>query len=132
MNEITVYELIGLIRFGEQPKAIEYNEELYIWDEAPDRSNWYYSEPLGVALCVAIDKKGLDTKVKVVEKVEDNELEIIDELVMGHPQDNPSNMYILNEHGNKCYLTKHSRMIAEKLNEVIRNQRKIVSEIKDK
>ena len=30
-----------------------------------------------------------------------------------------SNYYIKNEHGTKCGLTKHSKMIAEKVNELI-------------
>ena len=35
-------------------------------------------------------------------------------------QDTPtSNYYIRNEYGTKCYLTTHSKMIADKLNEII-------------
>ena len=35
-------------------------------------------------------------------------------------QDTPSsNYYIRNEHGTKCGLTKHSKIIADKLNEII-------------
>lgn len=34
-------------------------------------------------------------------------------------QDSPTHFYIRNEYGTKCGLTKHSKIIAEKLNEVI-------------
>lgn len=41
-------------------------------------------------------------------------------------QDTPnSNYYIKNEYGTKCYLTKHSKMIAEKVNELIDEVKKL-------
>lgn len=39
--------------------------------------------------------------------------------------DSPTNFYIRNEQGAKCFMTKHSKIIAEKLNEVIREVNKL-------
>lgn len=43
----------------------------------------------------------------------------IEKLDIQSVKDNPTNMYIVNEYGTKCYMTKHSREIALKLNELI-------------
>ena len=40
-------------------------------------------------------------------------------------QDTPNNYYIKNEYGTKCALTKHSKMIAEKVNELIDEVKKL-------
>ena len=43
-------------------------------------------------------------------------------------QDTPNNYYIKNEYGTKCYLTKHSKMIAEKVNKLIDEVKKLKEE----
>lgn len=51
------------------------------------------------------------------------ELEIIEEdkkiEKLNIENDSPTHFYITNEYGTKCGLTKHSKMIADKLNEII-------------
>ena len=42
--------------------------------------------------------------------------------------DSDTHFYIRNEHETKCSMTKHSKIIAEKLNEVIREVNKLRKE----
>ncbi len=68
-----------------------------------------------------------------INEVIDNVIEIIEEEKeiekLKIEQDTPnSNYYIKNEYGTKCYLTKHSKMIAEKVNELIDEVKKLKEE----
>lgn len=75
-------------------------------------------ENLGYALG-SIQKyinKGYDKAIEENNKIEPLKIE----------QDTPSsNFYIRNEYGTKCGLTKHSKMIAEKVNELVREINKM-------
>ena len=71
----------------------------------------------------------LNDEIEILEEVEDKEYEDIEELKIGYPEVNPSNKYIINEYGAKCYLTKHSRIMAEKINALIRNQKYILERL---
>ena len=55
----------------------------------------------------------LNDKVEILEE----DKPIIEKINI--EQDSPSHFYITNEYGTKCSLTKHSKIIADKLNEVI-------------
>lgn len=75
------------------------------------------------------DLSMLNDEVEILD--EEDEFIDIEELKIGHPEDNPSNKYIINEYGTKCFLTKHSRIMAEKINEVIKNQKLIIQALKE-
>ena len=62
----------------------------------------------------------INDKVEILEEDKD-----IEELKIEN--DNPTHFYIRDEKGTKCGMTKHSKMIAEKLNEVIREVNKLRS-----
>lgn len=53
-----------------------------------------------------------------VEKVEEKK-KIPEKIKIEHDGHTYNNFYIVNQNGSKCYLTKHSKMIAETLNQVI-------------
>ena len=58
-------------------------------------------------------KMQLKYKVEILEE----DKPIIEKLNI--ESDSPTHFYIRNEYGTKCGLTKHSKMIADKLNEII-------------
>ena len=55
--------------------------------------------------------------LKIEPMVEEEDKPIIEKLNIEN--DSPTHFYITNEYGTKCGLTKHSKMIADKLNEII-------------
>lgn len=59
----------------------------------------------------------LNDEVEIIEEDKD-----IEEL---NVEQDGSTYYIRNEHGTKCYLTKHSYLIAYKVNELIREINKL-------
>ena len=107
----TIYELLGMVKDGKIPKKIKYHND--IWEYIEEKENYIKSN--GASLnwdhvtlyClkepveILEEPKGIPEKLKI-------------------EQDAPSsNYYIKNEFGTKCALTKHSKMIAETLNQVI-------------
>ena len=117
-NIINIYELLGLIKDGKAPKMIKYKDNNYIF------TGYDYH-------CILTDiEKGFveyrliknyiqDLQSILNEKVEilEEDKPIIEKIKI--EQDSPTHFYIRNEYGTKCGLTKHSKMIADKLNEVI-------------
>ena len=53
-------------------------------------------------------------EVEIIEEDKDIEKIKIEQL-----ENNPNSKYIVNEYGTKCFLTKHSKIIADKVNELI-------------
>ena len=117
-NIINIYELLGLIKDGKAPKMIKYKDNNYIF------TGYDYH-------CILTDiEKGFveyrliknyiqDLQSILNEKVEilEEDKPIIEKIKI--EQDSPTHFYIRNEYGTKCGLTKHSKMIADKLNEII-------------
>ena len=64
-----------------------------------------------------VDKENLNQEIKLVKSLEE-EKKIPEKIKIEH-DGLRSNCYIINENGTKCYLTRHSKMIAETLNQVI-------------
>lgn len=115
-NIINIYELLGLIKDGKAPKKIKY--ENIIWKHNLEENEYiedgkdywlfqdYFPNNLNFLDC-------LNDKVEILEE----DKPIIEKLNLEN--DSPTHFYITNEYGTKCGLTKHSKMIADKLNEVI-------------
>ena len=108
-KEITIYELLGLI--NNNP-----NEDIYIkffdMDTGKEDVMWACLENIFDRL----DNKHifLNDKVEIIEEPKElREIYIYQDL-------NTGNHFVLNEHNTKCYMTKHSKIIAEKVNEIIR------------
>ena len=136
-NYISYYELLTMVKEGNIPqllvlhlvqnKSVEYvpdydyvNSELIgyeiLKDEEADEN---YSYHLGDCF---LEGTMFENVIEIIE--EEKEIEKIK-----IEQDTPnSNYYIKNEYGTKCYLTKHSKMIAEKVNELIDEVKKLKEE----
>ena len=133
-NYISYYELLTRIKERNIPpkiilhlvpnKSVEYisdydyvNSEFIgyeiLKDEEVDEN---YSYHLGDCF---LENTMFDKVIEIIE--EEKEIE-----KLKIEQDTPnSNYYIKNEYGTKCYLTKHSKMIAEKVNELIDEVKKL-------
>lgn len=108
--KVTIYELLGMIKDGKTPKKIKYDD--MIWEYDGD----YYSSKNNIIL---EEYCNLTTSLKdEIKIIEPQEHKIPEKLEI--EQDTPnSNFYIRNEYGTKCALTKHSKIIADKINEIL-------------
>ena len=112
--KITIYELLGMVK--DEP-----NRSIYVkyFDRVNKKEDvmWACKENIIYKLEQLIIE--LNDGVEIIEenkKIETLKIE----------QDTPSsNFYIRNEYGTKCGLTKHSKMIAEKVNELVREINKM-------
>ena len=127
-NYISYYELLIRIKEGNIPqllilhlvptKSVEYVPDYdYVSDklvgyeilnDKDEDENYSYH----LVDCF-LESTMFDKVIEIIE--EEKEIE-----KLKIEQDTPnSNYYIKNEYGTKCYLTKHGKMIAEKVNELI-------------
>lgn len=123
--KITIYELLGLIKDGKAPKKIKFRNEIYeyknnIEDDFIDYVdvNFYLSSYIGNNYISNI----FTDEVEIIEedkKIEKLEIE---------KDENTQNYFIRNEYGTKCYLTKHSKIITSKINELIDEVNKLKEE----
>lgn len=119
MNKtITIYELLGLIKDGKAPKMIKYKDNNYIFTGYDYRciltdiekgfvEYWLignYNQELNFLLNEKIEI--LEEDKPIIEKIEIEE-------------DFVCNKYIENEHGARCHIKSHDKIIIDKLNEVI-------------
>lgn len=117
MNKIiTVYELLGLIKDFKAPNRIKYDYEIWEYDL---QENDYIKEKGNCSLFRDYFPNNLNFLDCLKDKIEilEEDKPIIEKINI--EQDSPSHFYITNEYGTKCSLTKHSKIIADKLNEVI-------------
>ena len=115
--KITMYELYGKIYDENPPKHIKVYGEDWYWN---DYDGYVTKESLKTtpdAQIYLMDRyrtfMDLDKEVEIIEedkKIEKLEIE---------KDENTQNYFIRNEYGTKCYLTKHSKIIASKINELI-------------
>ena len=115
--KITMYELYGKIYDENPPKHIKVYGEDWYWN---DYDGYVTKESLKTtpdAQIYLMDRyrtfMNLDKEVEIIEedkKIEKLEIE---------KDENTENYFIRNEYGTKCYLTKHSKIIASKINELI-------------
>lgn len=110
-KEITIYDLLGLIKDGKSPKKIKFDDTEYKYG-----NGYYYrmdnevpkifTNEYNILLCLNDEVEILEEDKPIIEK-------------LNIESDSPTHFYIRNEYGTKCGLTKHSKMIADKLNEII-------------
>ena len=110
-NFVTVYELLGLIKDGKAPKKIKCYGCVWKFDK---KSTDYFNGNIYLieGEFVASVKDYLQEPVEILE-----DKPIIEKLNIEN--DSSTHFYITNEYGTKCGLTKHSKIIADKLNQVI-------------
>ena len=134
---ISYYELLTMVKEGNIPKllilhlvpnkSVEYVPDYdYVSDklvgyeilnDKDEDENYSYH----LVDCF-LESTMFDKVIEIIE--EEKEIE-----KLKIEQDTPnSNYYIKNEYGTKCYLTKHSKMIAEKVNELIDEVKKLKEE----
>ena len=117
-KEITIYELLGLIKDGKAPKIVKWEDYIFSFyndDYLCKNEDFVKNRETNYLLCYLFSLPGsaLNIKVEILEEYKP----IIEKLNI--ESDSPTHFYIRNEYGTKCSLTKHSKMIADKLNEVI-------------
>lgn len=112
---ISYYELLGMIKNKTNPKKVKFDNDIYIWNNVN-----YECEYFGCYLCSHINEAEMFEKCIeiIVDGIEELKIE----------NDSNTYFYIRNEHGKKCSMTKHSKVIVEKLNEVIREVNKLRKE----
>lgn len=112
MNKIKVIELLNMISKREEvPKKIEYEGEIYEFNK---NIHGYWGGKNKDCFRAMVNWRYLNNEVEIIEE----EKKIPEKLEI--EQDTPnSNYYIRNEYGTKCYLTKHSKIIADKVNSII-------------
>lgn len=114
-KEITIYELLGLIKDDNKPNKIRYDS--HFWNLKKEFNDYFDGEKYLIAdgFDVFFDnaKEFLNDKVEIIEEPKQlEEIEI--------ENDNTSHFYIRDKHGTRCQMTKHSKIITEKVNEIIR------------
>lgn len=119
-----VIDLLNLVYKKKAPKKILYKYCEYEFSHGIN--DYKNSDNLELfSYLFSNEEQALFLEVEIIE--EDKEIEELDIIVN---DEKTGNAYILNEHGTKCFLTKHSKIIASKLNEVIRKVNKIEKEEK--
>lgn len=118
-----VIDLLNKIAKGEEvPKKIKVGN--IIWNYNEEKKTYFMSDTEIELFYVENITKKLNDEVGIIE---DNLY--IEELKIECMENQPSSKYIVNEYGTKCFLTKHSKIIADKVNEVIRNQKYILERL---
>ena len=117
-NTISVYELLGLIKDGKAPKMIKYKDNNYLF------TGYDYHCILTNIEKGFVEYRLIKNYIQDLQSILNEKVEIIEEYKpiiekLNIESDSPTHFYIRNEYGTKCSLTKHSKMIADKLNEVI-------------
>jgi hypothetical protein len=115
-----VIDLLNKIAKGEEvPKKIKYEEKEWIYRK--NVQDYIYEKDIEIKYLIQEILKGYiatkDLLFYEIEIIEEDKG--IEKLELGYPEDNPSNVYIINEYGTKCYLNKHDRVMAFKINELI-------------
>ena len=110
-----IIDLLNKIANGEEvPQMVSYEGKKYHIDEL---DHFYVNDDKKALLEYIFDYlndfDALMTEIEIIEEEKKipKKLKIQNETI--------GNAYITNAQGTKCYLTKHSKMIAEKINEII-------------
>ena len=119
---ITLYELLGLIKDGKAPKKIKYeNREYYLYDNksylSTDKTRFFDR----IYFC--------DLNIEV-EILDEEEFEDIDKLDIEDNAMNRSERYIRKSNNEFVTLSVSDYVLANKINQLIKNQKKIIERIK--
>lgn len=113
--KIKVIDLLNLVYEKKAPTRILYKFCEYEFDkEENDYKN--ADRLLLFEHLFKFERKALFLEVEIIKKSQKK----IELLEIEYENKSTNNCYIKNENGTKCFLTKHSKMIAEKLNELIK------------
>lgn len=112
--KITIYELVGLVINGKAPRQIKYSNRIYDYNEKQEDYECFIVNYYDYLLDNTNTFQQFNDEVEIIEEDKD-----IEKLKIEHMENNPSNKYVVNEFGTKCFLTKHSKILADKINEII-------------
>ena len=121
-KKITIYELLGLIKDGKAPKKIKYeNSEYYLYDNksylSTDKTRFF-------------DKIYFSDLNIEVEILDEEEFEYIDKLDIEDNAMNRSERYIRKSNNEFATLSVPDYVLANKINQLIKNQKKIIERLK--
>lgn len=123
-----IIDLLNMIANGEElPKKIIFENEVFKRTNNTTYKNKidYLDNSEQYFLLHYVSVNDLTKEIEIIE--EDKKIE---KLKLYHEEGQPNNMYILNEHGTKCFLNKkHDRVIALKIQELIDKVNKIEEEM---
>lgn len=119
-KEITIYELLGLIKEGQAPEVIKYKQLIYY----KEFDGYYTSNELKLKLSIMND---LNAKVEIIEEDKKTEYENVEEInYVGCKVE-------INIIGIKKLFNTDSPVVTEhcidKINQLIRNQKKLIDEV---
>lgn len=102
MIKIKIIDLLNKIANGEIEENIKYKFSQSDYCSVREFFNRYF-----------MDRENLNIEVETNEDKKIEKINIISDEAA------PNSYYILNDYGTKCYLTKHSKVIIDKVNEII-------------
>ena len=108
---ISYYELLGMIKKGNNPEKVKYDDTVYEWDN----DSYYYDDGYDnidyLSGDIIFEKDMFKKNIEIIEDKKIEKLKI--------ENDNGTDCYIRNIHGTNCYLTKDGKIMADKINEII-------------
>lgn len=110
--KITIYELLGLIKDGKAPKKIKYEDETFNYVKTNRDGISYVNESKNykdISRYLIYCIESLNDEVEIIEQIEDEFIDI--------------------DTINIC--RKEQSELAEKINEIIKNQKKIINKLKE-
>ena len=126
-NEITIYELFGLVKDDKAPYQIKYDEIVYTFDG----SNYVYNYDeflFSEMITNATDVEFLNEKVEIISKENDwediEEINIICDSIEFYDDEKERHLINTNAKDRNIYITK--------INQLIKNQKKIIEKLEDK
>ncbi len=104
-------------RYEDLPKEIEILGNNYILRHSTHMPNYFRKDKIGIS--ISEDLALIQCLTDEVEIIEDKpkKIELLDIKI---EKGSAGNCYLVNKNGAKCFLTKHSKMIVEQQNEIVR------------
>ena len=131
-KEITIYELIGLIKDGKAPKQIKYNNKTFTFNE--DRNdyeneydkNWsFLYKRLGEAVNFVDDFLNNTVEILPEENDEWEDIYTLGDSEQHHFMNRQNDM----TQEDRRLLDSNFRLLGETINQLIKNQRKIIEKL---
>ena len=108
---IDLYNLIANEDFDKLPKKIKTGN--IIWNYNREANTYFMDNSTIELFYIEEITKKLNDEVEILDEKE------IPEKLKIEQDTSSGNYYIKNEFGTKCYLTKHSKIFADKINEIL-------------
>ena len=121
---IDILSYISTKSFDKLPEEIKYKGRIFKLNRDRD----YISTTSGLPLAKYLDnvlELELNSEVEILK--ENGELEDIEELKI---DDDFGGDFLINDDGNKCHISSHDKTIINRINKIIRNQKKMIERLK--